>query len=176
MTHGTAPDRRAWLLTLTFAAIFLLVGWDLLADAADGVETLHVVIEGAVLAMSAGAFSWLATSLLRQRRRMRALARDLGRARRDAVRWRERYGETVRGLASAIRAQFDDWQLSAAEAEVAMLLLKGLSLREIAEARGTSERTARDQARAVYRKSGLPNRSALSAFFLEDLLPPADFG
>ena len=50
--------------------------------------------------------------------------------------------------------------------------LKGLSLKEIAAARGTSEKTARVQSGAVYAKSGLAGRSELSAFFLEDLLPP----
>ena len=55
-----------------------------------------------------------------------------------------------------------------------MLLLKGLSHKEVADARGTSERTARGQARSVYHKAGLDSRAALSAFFLEDLLPPRE--
>jgi hypothetical protein len=38
--------------------------------------------------------------------------------------------------------------------------------------RHTSEKTARVQSSAVYAKSGLSGRSELSAFFLEDLLPP----
>ncbi|HOZ25356.1 MAG TPA: hypothetical protein PLI83_11310, partial [Thermomonas sp.] len=42
----------------------------------------------------------------------------------------------------------------------------------IAQARGTSEKTARVQSSAIYAKSGLAGRSELSAFFLEDLLPP----
>ena len=47
----------------------------------------------------------------------------------------------------------------------------GLSLKVIADLRQTSERTVREQSRALYRKAGLSGRSALSAFFLEDLLP-----
>jgi DNA-binding NarL/FixJ family response regulator len=62
--------------------------------------------------------------------------------------------------------------LTAAEREVGLLLLKGLSHKEVAAARGTSETTIRQQALAVYRKAGLRNRSDLSAFFLEDLLLP----
>ena len=38
--------------------------------------------------------------------------------------------------------------------------------------RQTSERTIREQARALYRKSGLSGRAELSAYFLEDLLLP----
>ena len=51
---------------------------------------------------------------------------------------------------------------------------KGLSLKEISTVRSTSERTVRTQARALYGKSGLEGRAALSAFFLEDLLAPTE--
>jgi DNA-binding NarL/FixJ family response regulator len=53
-----------------------------------------------------------------------------------------------------------------------LLLLKGFSHREIAELRETSERTVREQARALYRKASLKGRASLSAYFLEDLLVP----
>ena len=71
-----------------------------------------------------------------------------------------------------IDRQFRRWKLTPAEAEVAMLLLKGLSHKETAGVRGTSERTVREQARSLYKKGGLAGRSELSAFFLEDLLVP----
>ena len=52
------------------------------------------------------------------------------------------------------------------------LLLKGLSLKEIADIRHTTEKTARAQSGSIYAKSGLSGRSELAAFFLEDLLVP----
>lgn len=58
----------------------------------------------------------------------------------------------------------------------ALLLLKGLSHKVIAEVRATSERTVRQQALAVYRKAGLAGRAELAAFFLEDLLLPGGGG
>ncbi len=51
-------------------------------------------------------------------------------------------------------------------------MLKGLTHKEVAEVRATSETTIRQQALGVYRKAGLRNRSELAAFFLEDLLLP----
>jgi DNA-binding NarL/FixJ family response regulator len=57
---------------------------------------------------------------------------------------------------------------------VAFLLLKGLSLKEVAGVRNTSEKTARVQSMAVYAKAGISGRSELAAFFLEDLLPPSE--
>jgi DNA-binding NarL/FixJ family response regulator len=55
---------------------------------------------------------------------------------------------------------------------VGLLLLKGLSHKEVSEVRKTSETTIRQQALAIYRKAGLRSRAELSAFFLEDLLLP----
>lgn len=57
---------------------------------------------------------------------------------------------------------------------MALLLLKGLSHKELAVVRGVSERTVREQARSIYSKGGLTGRTALSAFFLEDLLAPIE--
>jgi DNA-binding NarL/FixJ family response regulator len=54
------------------------------------------------------------------------------------------------------------------------MLLKGLSHKGIAKRTGTSERTVRQHAVAVYRKSGLSGRAELAGFFLEDLLLPED--
>jgi DNA-binding CsgD family transcriptional regulator len=70
--------------------------------------------------------------------------------------------------------QFDRWALSPAEKETALLLLKGLSHKEIAQVRAVSDATARQQARAVYKKGGLSGRNDLAAFFLEDLMLPLD--
>lgn len=89
--------------------------------------------------------------------------------RRQNEQWRTESEAWRKGLRGTIDAQFTRWGLSSAESEVAILLLKGLSLKEVAEARQTSERTARQQALAVYRKAGLSGRAELAAFFLEDL-------
>lgn len=66
------------------------------------------------------------------------------------------------------------WGLTPAEQDIALLLLKGLSHKEIAQVRAVSETTVRQQARSLYRKAGLSGRSDLAAFFLEDLLGPRD--
>ena len=97
---------------------------------------------------------------------------DLEIARVQGQRWRSDARALLNGLGEAIEAQFSRWNLTEAEREVALLLLKGLSLKEIAAIRVTTERTVRAQARSLYSKAGLTGRAALSAFFLEDLLAP----
>jgi DNA-binding CsgD family transcriptional regulator len=91
---------------------------------------------------------------------------------KDSETWRKRASELLQGLGKVIEEQFDDWKLSPAEKEIALFLLKGFSLKEIATVRETSERTVRQQASLVYTKAGVSGRAELSAFFLEDLLLP----
>jgi len=153
-----------------FAAIAALIAWDLVMDYGEGADLRHVSIE--LLVLFAAAFG---IALLW--RRFDKTRTDLDEAREQAKRWQEQNRELLQGLGSAIEAQFREWGLTRAECEVGLLLLKGLSHKEIAVVRDTSERTVREQSRAVYRKSGLSGRSSFAAFFLEDLLLPlADTG
>jgi DNA-binding CsgD family transcriptional regulator len=110
----------------------------------------------------------------RQRDEHLQVIRDLEIARLQGQRWRSESRTLLNGLGEAIDAQFTRWNLTDAEREVALLLLKGLSTKEIAAVRAGSERTVREHARAIYAKAGLTGRTALSAFFLEDLLAPIE--
>jgi putative tricarboxylic transport membrane protein len=69
-----------------------------------------------------------------------------------------------------IEEEFDHWNLTVAEKDIALLLLKGLRLKDIADSRGTSERTVRLQAQAIYKKAGLQGRFELAAYFIEDVM------
>ena len=152
-----------------FFVIVLLIGWDLIGDYSAGTKWSHIAIEFLVLLAAAVGIVYLWRQLNRTKH-------GLGEALADAERWRDENRQLMEGLGVAIQSQFGRWKASNAEAEVGMLLLKGLSHKEIAVVRGTSERTAREQARALYRKAAISGRSALSSFFLEDLLPPTGGG
>lgn len=89
----------------------------------------------------------------RQHEEQLTLIRDLELARIQGQRWRSEARSFLNGLGEAIDAQFSRWNLTDAEREVALLLLKGLSLKEIATVRATAERTIRAQARSIYSKS-----------------------
>ncbi|HEV8692403.1 MAG TPA: LuxR C-terminal-related transcriptional regulator [Ideonella sp.] len=110
----------------------------------------------------------------RQQDEHQALLRDVEAARLQGQPWRAESRLLLNGLGHAIDQQFRLWSLTDAEREVALLLLKGLSSKQIATVRNSSERTVREQARAVYAKAGLNGRAALSAYFLEDLLAPPE--
>ena len=164
---------------VAFVAVALLAALDLASDFREGTTVAHVLLEGGgFLAGMLGAV-FVARRLLGVLRRERAareeaigLAERLEASEAEAARWRKEARELLEGLGVALDRQFERWALSPAEKEVAMLLLKGLSHKEIGVVRSITEATARQQSRAVYKKAGLSGRADLAAFFLEDLLLP----
>lgn len=73
-------------------------------------------------------------------------------------------------LLDFMQSQFARWGLSPSESDVALLLIRGLSMKEIALARQVKEKTVRQQAASVYAKSGYAGRHELVAHFIEDLM------
>ncbi len=146
---------------------------DLAMDAPARWLSLHTFFELLMMA-SAGvgvvAF-WLAWWGARRSATELAHSLESQRAERDA--WRRSAESALDGLGRAIDAQFDAWQLTPAEREVALLVLKGRSHKQIARLTGRSERTVRQHAASVYQKAALGGRAELAAFFLEDVMLPA---
>ena len=157
---------------LLFSSIVLIIATDLLEDWRRGSRGLHLGLESVVLVLAAVGLWMLRSRVLRERADARAVQARLAEASAAAESWRRENEALTAGLGRAIDSQLERWKLTEAEHQVALLLLKGLSLREIATLRETSERTVRQQSLAVYRKAGLTGRAELSAFFLEDLLSP----
>ena len=176
MTHGWVDARRwIWALVAAICGIALFLGIEIVEE--PGVTPLGLFFEllkTAPVVLTSVGVVLMFQLLRRQRDDHLQVMRDLEIARIQGQRWRTESRTLLDGLGQAIEQQFARWNLTDAEREVALLLLKGFSSREIAAVRGASERTVREQARAVYSKSGVTGRATLSAFFLEDLLAPIE--
>lgn len=168
-----SDDVAGWRLpSAVFAGIGLLIGVDVVLDLIEGVELSHILVEAAVFSLSAFGIVALWRRARAAAKNVRVLTTRVSEARAAAAKWQREASTLLQGLGEAIDKQFSEWQFSAAEREIGLLLLKGLPLREIAALRGTSERTVRAQALGVYRKAEVEGRAELSAYFLEDLLLP----
>lgn len=148
-----------WLLLVvqTLCAAFFLTDaiLDWTGGDSGGFRHLHGFELFLALALMAGLGTTIAL-IREQNRHMRALQRQLGVAQG--------------AFAQLITNQFDQWQLSDAERDVAMLAIKGLSIAEIAQLRQTKEGTIKAQSAAVYRKAGVTGRLQLLSYFVEELL------
>jgi DNA-binding CsgD family transcriptional regulator len=166
---------RAWAVGAVVMGITLFLGLELIDEPdATLLDLLLELVEITPVVLTSVGVALLFRVTKHQREEHLQVIHDLEIARVQGQRWRSEARSLLNGLGQAIDAQFSRWNLTEAEREVALLLLKGLSTKEIAAVRASSERTVREQARSIYSKAGLTGRAALSAFFLEDLLAPIE--
>lgn len=158
------------ILTVIFLGVIGLLIGDVVEDLAAGTSLNHIAYEIAVMLISLIGVMVLWLKFFAGKKKIDRLKSDLEHAREDLKLWKKSTESLSQGLSQKIDEQLEAWGLSKAEKEVALLMLKGLSNQEIADARLTVEKTVRQQATSIYHKAQLKNRSELSAFFLEDLL------
>ncbi len=164
-------QKRLLLGGLGAACFLLLLALEILTES-DEFSPLDVAIDGLGILLTIGAAVGVALLALRiesQHEEKLALIRDLEFARAEGNAWRNKVRSHLAGLKSGMDIQFQDWGMTAAEREIGLLILKGLSHKEIAVLRATTEPTVRQQAQSIYRKAKLPGKTAFCAYFLEDL-------
>lgn len=154
------PNRRrtaglAALLVLQVLCAVFFVG-DVVRDVGEDGWQSHTVFEGIVaLALFIGVVLGgieMRRTLERKRRALAAASAASG------------------AFVELIEAYFEEWHLTAAEADVALLALKGFDVAEIANIRGTAEGTVRAQLTRIYAKAGVTSRTQLVCLFIDDLL------
>ena len=164
------------LIAVIAATIFGLSALDLSRETVfpPWQEVAIDLTEKLILVGAMAVVAWTVHGLIDLREGQVAMSNNLARNMAQGDAWREQRRSEIAALGQAIEDQFRTWRLTAAEIDIAGLMLKGASLKEIALARDTSEATIRQQAQAVYRKSGLSGRAELSAYFLESLFATAE--
>lgn len=197
-TDDRSERRIQIALGLLFAVMSTLAAVDARFDIRDRIGLHHRLVEETILALGVVGVLVMGWRLLRSMRRERQLrgqaarlteqlveteqvlraeaddlAARLAKTEAEAQRWKQEAGGLLAGLGAAIDAQFERWEFSPAERDIGLLLLKGLSHKEIAQIRKVSEATVRQQAQRLYRKANIGSRNDLAAFFLEDLLLPS---
>ncbi|VAW79957.1 hypothetical protein MNBD_GAMMA15-1514 [hydrothermal vent metagenome] len=158
------------IIILVLAIVVVASGVDLVADLSHGADIDHVIKEAIVVTISMAAIAWLLLGLRQQRLEIRSLQQELQTANTSRDQPKKYVLEARKKLGNVVTQQFAEWGLTGSEVEVGWLLLKGLSLKEIALVRNTQEKTVRQQASSVYKKSGVSGRHAFSAWFIEDIL------
>lgn len=146
-----------YLPALVLAVAMVFFAYDIIVDLMTGLDSVwHVAIEFVV-------FLAITVVLAVELRHVRQLNREITTV-------KSRNARLAGEMLSVIHDQFSQWGLSESEAEVALLLIKGLSMKEIAEARDVKEKTVRTQAANIYAKSDQSGRHELAAYFIQDLM------
>lgn len=166
-------DIERMLVVFALLGVVLTTLFDLYDDWSEGGTPLDLFIDIVISVFVAGALIYIWKHRPRATQaRNNHLERVVKHSSDDLTFWKARASKLLEGLGAAIDQQFEYWHLSKAEKEVALLLIKGVSTKELAHIRGTSEKTVRHQASNIYAKANLEGRAELAVFFLEDLLLP----
>lgn len=146
---------------LVAAGVFFL--YDIIIDLAKGSDSIsHMAVEITVFTVVVLAL-WL--EIVRVIRLRREVLLEYERAQRLS-------GE----LFQHMERTFGRWDLTHAERDIAIMLIKGLSMAEVAEARSSKEKTVRQHATNIYAKANVSNRSELASYFIEDLIQGVEDG
>jgi len=144
--------------------------FDVLTDISLGVPGWHIFFESLIAIMSGIGALFLIKDI-------RARTSDISRLKQELLISDDKFRNISDEMKNArheysavIHNQFEQWLLTPSEQNVAMLLLKGLSFKEISGVRNTKEKTVRQQASVIYSKSNVEGRHEFAAWFLEDFM------
>ncbi len=93
---------------------------------------------------------------------------------RKLIRWDQALAIARGALAEQMSLRFDQWRLTASEAEIALFAMKGCNVTEIAAMRSAAVGTVRSQLSQIYAKAGVSSQAMLVSLIIEDLLGPRE--
>lgn len=161
------------ILSSIFILSALLLAEDMATDIMSGSSISHLMEEIIVMVLLCIGIIFIWKDSIELKANLTRTQKELESAKKESLQWIDKNKTLIKGLGAAIDIQMEEWHLTASEKEIALLLMKGMSMKEIADIRNTAERTVRQQSLAIYSKSGLSGRAELSAYFLEDILGPS---
>lgn len=158
------------IIAVILLIIMVLKIFDIFTDLSLGVPDWHIVTESLIVLASGTLAIYLILDIRKRTKHLVELKKSLAESTEQLNNITEEMKQARTRYSQVIHDQFEQWCLTKSEQEVAMLLLKGLSFKEISAVRDTKEKTVRQQASAIYSKAGVEGRHDFAAWFLEDFL------
>jgi DNA-binding CsgD family transcriptional regulator len=158
------------IIAVVLFIVMILNCFDVVADIHLGVPLWHILEESLIVLISGLCAVYVMFEMHKRGQKLHGIAARLAHADQELENITEDMRAARSQYSEVIHQQFKAWALTEGEQQVGLLLLKGLSFKEIAEVRSTKEKTVRQQASALYAKAGLEGRHEFSAWFLEDFL------
>jgi len=162
--------RKDVVIIVLLVLIMLFKLLDIIADLQLDIPAWHIMQESILVLLTVIGTVYLSNDLMRRSRQVKALAYRLAQADKQIDNMSSQMRSARQDYSQAVASQFNTWGFTKSEQQVAFLLLKGLSFKEIAEVRQTKEKTVRQQASSIYGKAEVDGRHTFCAWFMEDFI------
>ncbi|MGB1309731.1 MAG: helix-turn-helix transcriptional regulator [Leucothrix sp.] len=156
-----------FLILLTGYTVYEV--YDELTDLAHGESPLTVWLEILIVSASLGFIFYITRLLYKNIKQQKQMAQSLKQVREQLHSSNQRLQQGKEAFRETIEWQLNEWQFTQAQKDISILLLKGLTIKEIASQRHVQEKTIRNHLSAIYEKSGLPGRHVFCSWFVEGL-------
>lgn len=163
-----ASKERIILVSL-FSIIVISISIDLYSDIQENLPLKHFIHELGLLSLSLVAAIYQMLLIFKRDQEITSFARRVNDLETEKAAFKQQFAKVKNDFSQVLDQQFTTWGLTPVEKDIALLLIKGMGMKEISQTRSTSEGTVRQQAATIYRKSGLIGRKELAAFFLDEL-------
>jgi DNA-binding CsgD family transcriptional regulator len=163
-------------LTITYflIGIFLLVVLKISLNILTGANIFNIffdlVLELAILGLVIMMVNFVWKYFRDEEQTREIIRHDLEATKKIAQAFEKKSQGLVKEFQSYVHHEFNQWQLSQSEKEISLLILEGLSSKDMSQKRFTSERTIRNQCAAIYQKSKLAGKNDFCAYFLKEFL------
>ena len=161
------PTRRkvVFLGMALLLACMAFFGFDVMADIVDRVKggTSYATGELVHLIFEMCAVIGLGYAAMTLRAYLRLLQAHAARSRETIQMLRGNFDEVLRD-------KFEAWGLTTAERDVTLLIIRGLSVAEIAAARNTAQGTIKAQSTSIFRKIGVGSKVELMSTIIDEFL------
>jgi DNA-binding CsgD family transcriptional regulator len=167
MTKVHRQERLVITFILVLISALTLV--DVFNDIQEGLPTKHLIHELGLVFICLSGIAYQLFIIKRKNTDLVSFDQKNRELSHENAEFKKQLQNRLLGAQSLVEEMFERWSLSKGEKDIAILLIKGCSMKEIAETRSSSESTVRQQASNIYKKSKLEGRKELTAFFIEDL-------
>jgi len=161
---------RDKIIVIIFLMIMSLNFFDVLTDISLGIPGWHILSEVLIVLVSGAGALFLIKDIQAKTFDISMLKKELLASDNKFKNITDEMKNARHEYSAIIHSQFKQWTLTPSEQNVAMLLLRGLSFKEISGVRNTKEKTVRQQASVIYSKANVEGRHEFAAWFLEDFM------
>jgi len=164
--------RQPWFFCGFAVLVIIDSAFEIVQEVVGGEPYSEMIADVIIFMVSTIVLLLLLADYFQQRQSLRTLREQLNAARGRLQQIDSSAPDIANQYRDIIQKQFEEWDLTESEQQIALMLVKGLSFREVAAIRNTMDKSVRQQATRIYKKAKVTGRHELAGWFFEDLLNP----